>query len=289
MIKKWMIAIRPKTLFAAAAPVLVGWGIAIKAGSFPIDKAIAALLCALLLQIAANLANDVSDFQKGADTEERLGPQRVTQSKLMSEKQVWIGTLVVLLLAGFVGLYLAFTSGWGVILIGALSIAAALLYTVGPFSFSDIGLGELFVLIFFGFVAVCGTIYVLIGYVPLEAWLGGLSVGALTVNILVVNNVRDIDADRKAGRRNIPVLYGQSGGAWQYASMLVIAFSTVLLLPFLSHSFWVLLPLILIPSAISLFRKISQTAPGKIFNQYLAETARLVFLYGLLLGIGLAI
>lgn len=211
-----MLASRPKTLPAAISPVLVGWGIAIGIEGFQLLPALAALLCAVLIQIGTNLVNDVVDYQKGADTSERLGPVRVTHTGLLTPRQVWRGVFITFGLAALVGLYLVFDAGWPVLVIGGASILAGFLYTVGPYSLTNIGLGDLFVMLFFGFVAVCGTVFVVAGSGPLSAWLSALGVGALVTNILVVNNTRDMETDRQTGRKNIPVLFGRKGGKIEF-------------------------------------------------------------------------
>jgi 1,4-dihydroxy-2-naphthoate octaprenyltransferase len=212
----WMLAARPKTLPAAAAPVIVGSAAAFVDGAFQPLPALAALLAALLLQIGANLANDVFDFHKGADTQERLGPVRVTQSGMLSPEQVMGGMWVTFGLAALLGLYLAWVGGWPIILIGVASIAAAILYTGGPFPFGYYGLGDLFVFIFFGLVAVCGTYYIQVAALtPLAIW-SSIPMGLLITAILVVNNLRDIDTDRQAGKRTLAVRLGTEGARWEY-------------------------------------------------------------------------
>ena len=208
-IHKWLLAIRPKTLPAAAAPVILGWSIANTTGKFYWSMACAALISALMIQIGTNLVNDVIDFAKGADTLERTGPVRVTQTGMFTAKQVWVGVWVTFGIGALAGLYLMLHAGWVVLVIGLASIAAGIMYTAGPYPLAYIGLGDLFVMLFFGFVAVCGTVFVTSGMLPLLAWFGAASAGALTVNILVVNNIRDIDTDRFAGRKNIAIVFGR--------------------------------------------------------------------------------
>jgi 1,4-dihydroxy-2-naphthoate polyprenyltransferase len=288
--QRWMLAIRPRTLPAAAAGGLLGAGIAWKtAGRVPpLVPALVILACALLLQILANLVNDVADFQKGTDTAERLGPVRVTQSGLLSPRQMWAGVAVNILLAGLGGLYLAWVAGWVVIAIGAASILIAMLYTVGPFALEDLGLGDLFALLFFGLVAVGGTVYILTGRLTGLGWLGGLAAGCLTTAILVVNNVRDIETDRQAGRKNIPVVWGRRAAELEYGLMLGIAY----VVPVAAHllgwvSIWALIPLVTLPRAMYLYRQIHSLPPGRQFNLLLADTAQLLLLFSVLFGIGI--
>src|SRR6187551_3259317 len=194
----WWIACRPKTLSAAAVPVAVGSAVAHKLGGFVWQPALAALVGALLLQIGSNFANDVFDFEKGADTQERLGPLRAVQAGLVSPRAMRRGIWVVFGLALLVGSYLTYLSGPAIIIIGLASIASAVLYTAGPYPLGYHGLGDLFVMIFFGFVAVCGTVFVQLGTVPVLAIWAAVPVGSLATAILVVNNVRDRDTDVRA-------------------------------------------------------------------------------------------
>ncbi len=204
----WLLAARPKTLPAAASPAIVGSAVAFSVGKFHFGPALAALLGALLLQIGANLANDVFDFHRGADTQARLGPTRVTQAGLLTPTEVTRGMWVVFGLAAISGIYLTAVAGWLVVLIGVAAIAAAIAYTGGPFPLGYYGLGEIFVFIFFGLVAECGTVFVQAkGLSPL-AWWSAVPMGLLVVNILVVNNLRDIETDRTAGKKTLSVRLG---------------------------------------------------------------------------------
>lgn len=286
--QRWILAIRPKTLPAAAAPVILGWSIAYTTGSFHFMPAIAALVSAIMIQIGTNLVNDVVDFAKGADTEERTGPTRVTQTGLLTSRQVWGGVWVIFGIAALAGAYLAWVSGWIVILIGLFSILAGIAYTAGPFPLAYIGLGDLFVMIFFGFVAVCGTVFVTSGAVPTLAWFGAAAAGALTVNILVVNNIRDIDTDRAAGRKNIAIVFGRKFAAWEYAAMLVLAYAVppVLVCKGLAVP-WVLLALLSLPRGIKLWSVLRGDLAGLALNPILGKTAQLLLLYCLLLAAGL--
>ncbi len=285
--QRWLLASRPKTLPAAISPVLLAWAIAIDQGCFYLPPALATLAIAVLLQIGANLVNDVSDFQKGTDNSDRMGPLRVTQAGLLSPRQVWGGVIMVFGLAALAGLYLVFLKGWPVLLLGVACIAAALVYSVGRFSFAALGLGDLFALLFFGFGALCGTVYVLCGSVSLTAWLAAVPVGALVTAILVVNNIRDIESDRRAGRRNIPVLYGRRGGELEYIILLVIAYLSPLAILLSGETPWVLLPWLSLPFAVRLFLQMRAAPIGRIFNVFLAQTARMALLYSLLLALGI--
>ena len=283
----WIIACRPKTLPAAVAPVMVGTALAIAARSFHLGAALGALLIAILIQIGTNMYNDVADFERGTDTGERLGPQRVTQSGLLTPRQVRSGAFMAFGLATLCGLYLITIAGWPVIVIGAASILAGLAYTAGPYPLAYNGFGDLFVLLFFGFVAVCGTAYIQIGVVPPAAWPAALGVGSTITALLVVNNVRDIETDRAAGRRTIPVLYGRKVGVTEYGVLLGVAYAMPLIMIVSELGTWViLLPWLTIPFALRLYRTLVKIE-GRALNRVLSSTAKLVFIYGILLTVGI--
>ncbi|NPV77158.1 MAG: 1,4-dihydroxy-2-naphthoate polyprenyltransferase [Anaerolineae bacterium] len=286
-LQPWILAARPRTLPAAISPILIGIGISVFLGRFHLGAALAALICAICIQIGTNYINDVVDFTRGHDQSDRLGPLRVTQAGLLSPKQVWGGGIAAFGLAIAAGLYLAVVAGWPVILIGAACILAGIAYSAGPIPLVNTGLADLFVLIFFGWAAVNGTVFVLTLSVPIEAWLGGLAAGVLTVNILVVNNIRDIISDQRAGRKNIPVIYGRRGGEIEYLIMLGIAYLMPLAL-FLVMDWqpWILLTYLTLPAAIKAYLELHKTPDGKLLNVQLAKTARLLFLYSLAMAGG---
>ena len=287
LLRRWWLAIRPRTLPAAGSPVLIGFAVAWSVGKFRWLPALIILVCALLLQILANLVNDVGDFQKGTDTSGRLGPTRVTHSGLLSPRQVWLGVGVVILVCLAGGAYLAWVGGWPVLVMGGAAILGAILYTIGPFSMSDYGTGDLFALVFFGLVAVCGTTFILTGEVYPLSWAGGAGAGALVTAILVVNNVRDIESDRRAGRRNIPVVWGRKAGEVEYLLMLVLAMSVpVAALALGWGNGWILLPLLSLPRAMQLLQRMRRLPAGPGFNKLLASTAQLVLLYCVLFSAG---
>jgi 1,4-dihydroxy-2-naphthoate octaprenyltransferase len=204
----WWLAIRPATLTASAAPVLVGTGAAWADGRFSLWPAIAALIGASLLQIGANFANDVFDFERGADTHDRLGPQRATQQGWISAEQMKRAMWLTFGGALLTGIYLTAVAGWPVMALGLASIAAAYLYTGGPRPYGYLGLGDLAVFVFFGFGAVAGTYYVQAHSVSTMAWLAAIPIGALATAILVVNNLRDIETDARAGKNTLAVRLG---------------------------------------------------------------------------------
>ena len=285
----WLLAIRPKTLPAAVAPVLVGTACAYAIGGFRPGPALAALVGALLLQIASNLANDVLDFQKGLDTHERLGPTRVTQAGLLTPRAVMLGLLVVIGLALAIGVYLTLVAGLAVIVIGLSSIVAAVAYTGGPYPLGYNGLGEIAVMIFFGFVAVCGTAYVQALTVPALAWWAAVPVGALTTAILVVNNLRDIDTDARGGKRTVAVRIGRRATIEEYRWLVLAAYAVPVVLVVADRaSVWALLPLLTLPLALRVTRRVASES-GRALNAQLAATAQLLFLHSALFAAGIAL
>jgi 1,4-dihydroxy-2-naphthoate octaprenyltransferase len=283
----WLLAIRPKTLPAAAAPVVTGSALAFAAHDLRWGPALAALLGALLLQIASNLANDVFDYERGADQGERLGPIRVTQSGLLTPGQVKRCLLIVIGLSILVGLYLIWAAGWPVMLIGLAAILAAVAYTGGPFPLAYHGLGDLFVFIFFGLVATLGTYYVQVLALSPAAWALGVALGLLIVNILVVNNLRDLENDRRTGKRTLAVRLGPDRTRLEYLLCLSGAYLIPLLAAIMGWtSYWGLLSWITLPKAISLVRAL-YTRQGRAHNQTLAGTGQLALWYALSFAAGI--
>ena len=283
-----MLAARPRTLPAAIAPVMLGSATAVADKSFVWLPAAAALMVALLLQIGVNLANDYFDYLKGIDTRDRLGPPRVTQSGLIPAKQVKAGMILTLILSLIPGIYLLIVGGLPVLIIGLACICAALAYSGGPFPLASHGLGDLFVFIFFGLVAVCGTYYVQALHLTALVWLVGVTEGLLITAILVVNNLRDILSDRQTGKRTLAVIIGNRGSRMEYVLLLAGAYVIPIILWLSGRmSAWVLLPLISLPTALSLMRLIWKNPADPILNQTLAKTAKLALIYSILLSIGL--
>lgn len=289
-LKAWLLAARPATLTVAMVPVLVGSAVAHTMGSLRLAPAFAALLGAIWIQIGTNLANDVFDFEKGADTHERLGPLRVTQAGLLKPQQVRRGMVVSFALATLAGLYLAWLAGPVIVAIGLVSIASGIAYTGGPYPLGYNGLGDLFVFVFFGLVAVCGTVFVEAGRVaPLAIW-ASLPVGAIATAVLVVNNVRDFPTDSKVGKRTLVVRLGRGFGVAEYVVLLGVAYLVPVLLRLLGLcSSWVLLPLLTAPLALPLGRAVIAERDGAILNRTLAGTARLLLLHGLLFALGIGL
>jgi 1,4-dihydroxy-2-naphthoate octaprenyltransferase len=280
---------RPATLTASAAPVLVGTGAAWADGRFSLWPAIAALIGASLLQIGANFANDVFDFERGADTHDRLGPQRATQQGWISAEQMKRAMWLTFGAALLTGIYLTAVAGWPVMALGLASIAAAYLYTGGPKPYGYLGLGDLAVFVFFGFGAVAGTYYVQAHSVSTLAWLAAIPIGALATAILVVNNLRDIETDARAGKHTLAVRLGDGMTRSYYLLLLAIAYLVPAFLWWrgLAQA-WVMLPWLSLPLALRLASRMRHER-GLALNGCLVRTARLEVVFGLLFAIGLAL
>jgi 1,4-dihydroxy-2-naphthoate polyprenyltransferase len=281
------LAIRPKTLPASTSGVVMGSALAWMDHSFQILPALAALCVALLLQIGSNLANDVYDFERGADTSERVGPVRVTQTGLLPPAQMKRGMWIVFGLAAIFGLYLASLRGWPIILLGLAAILAAIAYTGGPLPFGYYGLGDIFVFLFFGVMCVAGTYYVQTGSVSAAAWWMSIPVGLMITDILVVNNLRDLEHDRAAGKHTLAVRLGERWTRIQYVLFMVLAF---LLLPLLIWRgilpVFTLLSWLSLPLAWSATRTVL-TRNGPPLNAALAGTGQAVLAYSILFFIGI--
>ncbi|MFN2617837.1 MAG: 1,4-dihydroxy-2-naphthoate polyprenyltransferase [Thermoleophilaceae bacterium] len=283
----WLMAARPRTLPAAVAPVLVGTALAGSEDVFRPLAFVAALIGSVFIQIGTNLANDYSDARRGADTEDRLGPVRVTAGGLMPPRQVLVGTYVAFGMAVAAGLYLAAVAGWELLLVGIASILAGVLYTGGPRPYGYAGLGELFVFLFFGVVAVVGSYYVQTEDLRWEAFALAAPVGLLAAAILVVNNVRDIDTDRRAGKRTLAVRLGRGRGRHLYAAMLALAFVAPIATWLAGGlSAWLLIALAAVPLAPPLARTVLTRTDGPALNGALAGTGRLLAVFSLLLSTG---
>ena len=285
--KIWMLAARPKTLPAAASSAILGIALAIHDGNFSLLPAIIALLISILLQVGANFSNDLFDYQKGADAKNRLGPIRVTQAGLLSTRQVTIGMIFIFSVSALLGLYLAIDAGWLVVLIGFLAILAALAYTGGPFPFGYHSMGDIFVLIFFGFAAVCGTYFVQAKNISVASIWGGLAMGLLITNILVVNNLRDIDSDRLVNKRTLAVSIGIKWTRVEYSMFVLFAYLVPVFLTIYSKTYlFSLLTWFSVPFAIILIKEIF-IVEGRPLNKTLAGTATLALIYSLLFSLGI--
>lgn len=287
-IKVWVMAARLPTLPAAIAPVLVGTAAGVAAGAFRPLPFLAALVAAVLIQIGTNYANDLSDFHRGADTAQRLGPVRVTQRGLVTPEQMKRATILTFGAAALVGLYLVIVGGWPILVIGLLSILCGWAYTGGPWPFGYHGLGDLFVFIFFGVIAVTGSAYLQSGTVDALSLAVSVPVGLLVTNILVINNLRDIDTDRAAGKRTLAVRIGARASRIQYALFAFVAYLVPLLLWLTgAASAWVLLSWLSLPLGIALVRTTLGGATGTALNPILKRTSQLHLLFGALLALGL--
>ncbi len=286
----WRLAIRIPTLPAAVGPVLVGLGVGLSEGAWRPLPAVLCLAVAVLLQVAANLANDLFDFRRGADAADRLGPPRAAALGLLSERELAVGTAVVVGLAAVAGLGLVALGGPVLLVLGAAAILAALAYTGGPFPYGYRGLGEVFVFVFFGLVGVAGT-----AYLQLEAWtpLGfaaAVPVGCLVTAILVVNNLRDLEPDRRAGKRTLAVRFGAAFARAEYAGLWIAAFAvppSLVLAGAVGPT--ALLPLLVVPLGWRLADRVRTATDPRDLNPVLRSTARAQLAFAVLFAVGLAL
>jgi 1,4-dihydroxy-2-naphthoate octaprenyltransferase len=288
--RAWVVAIRPATLPAAIGPVLVGLAVAISLGVFEPLPAVAALAVALLLQIASNVGNDLSDFRSGVDTDERLGPPRAAAQGLLNQREMLAGLGLIVGLAGLVGLYLVSVGGLVILVLGVAAVISAFAYSGGPWPYGYHGLGEVFVFVFFGLVAVAGTTYLqTLTWEPL-AFAAAVPVGALITSVLVVNNLRDIDTDARTGKRTLAVMLGERGAMAEYDVLLGLAYAMPVVLVIAGDvSIAALLPLATAPMAVALFRVVHADGDPRRLNPVLRMSARLSLLFSALFAIGLAV
>jgi 1,4-dihydroxy-2-naphthoate octaprenyltransferase len=284
----WLEATRPRTLPAAAAPVAIGVALAWSVGGLHVGAALAALAGALLIQVGTNYANDYFDFVKGADTDARVGPRRATQAGLVSPAAMRAAFILTFALAVALGGYLVSRAGWSIVVVGALSVLFGVLYTGGPRPLGYLGLGDVLVLVFFGPVAVGGTVYVQTLTLPPAAIIAGLAPGLLSTAILAVNNLRDVDTDILAGKRTLAVRFGKTFARLEYAACVVIALALpVGLAAWLSRP-WLALPLLASPLAARLIRDVA-TSDGPALNPLLGRTGKLLVLFSALFCVGWAL
>ena len=281
------MAARPRTLPAAVAPVLVGTSLAIRYGTFHPLAFIAALLGAMLIQVGTNLSNDYSDARRGADTDERIGPVRVTAGGLVPPRQVLVATYLTFGAAVLCGVYLIAVAGWALLAVGAASILAGVLYTGGPRPYGYEGLGEVFVFLFFGIVAVAGSYFVQRHNLPWEAFVLAVPVGLLIAGILVVNNIRDIDTDRRAGKRTLAVRLGRERARVLFAAIIAVAFVSSWV-PWFAGALspWLFLTAAATPLAVGVVQTVRTHSDGPSLNGALARSAQLALLFCLLLCAG---
>jgi 1,4-dihydroxy-2-naphthoate octaprenyltransferase len=284
----WIGAARLRTLPAAVVPVIVGTACAAASGGAAAGPALAALGGALAIQIGTNFANDVFDAERGADGPDRIGPTRAVAAGLVTPRAMKRAMIAAFGIATLLGVYLISVAGWPVIAIGIASVVSGIAYTGGPWPLGYHGLGDVFVMIFFGFVAVCGTAFVQLGSVPWLAVAAAVPVGALATAILVVNNIRDRATDVRAGKRTLAVRLGRRAALGEYAVLLALAFAVPLGL-WLAGRPWAALPLISAPLAVVRLRAVIAAADGPAFNRCLAATAQLLLVHGALFTLGLGL
>lgn len=285
-LKIWILASRPKTLWAAVSPVIIGVAMAVESGGLHLMSAAAAMFGAVMIQIGTNFANDYFDYKKGADQLGRLGPTRATQAGLVTPGQMKAATIIVFALAVLAGLYLVWRGGMPILVIGVLSILFGVFYTAGRYALGYTGLADLFVLIFFGPVAVGGTYYVQTLQINPTVIIAGLAPGLFSVAILTVNNLRDIESDTKAGKKTLPVRLGVTFARYEYLVTIVIAAAIpgIIYLIYGTGVYSVLSLLVLLP-AIAAFKTVF-TKAGVVLNDVLASTGRLLLLYSIIFSVG---
>ena len=287
--RAWLLATRPATLWAGAVPVFVGAAIAHADDAGPTSSSVVALLGALFIQIATNLVNDYADFKKGADGPERLGPARATSQGWLSPREVLSGAVLTLALAGLVGIYLSTIGGLPILVLGLVSILCAVAYTSGPMPLAYVGLGDLFVIAFFGVAAVSGTYYLETGQVTMAPVIGGLAIGALATMILVVNNLRDRENDARVGKRTLAVRFGVRFTQAEYIFLCLAAYGLVALGIIMGmFSRWTSIVGLTLPFAFLECRAIL-TKDGGALNPHLGGAARLELLFGVLFCVGVVL
>ena len=286
-LKIWIMAGRPKTLWAALSPVIIGTALAYGDNKVHWLSAFLAAFGAVMIQIGTNLSNDYFDYKHGADKGERLGPLRVTQAGLVKPETMKKAFIFVYGLAALSTIYLIWRAGWPIVVIGVLSIASGILYTAGPFPFAYYGLGDIFVLIFFGLVAVGGTYYVQALDINAFVILAGFAPGLLSTAILTVNNLRDIHTDKEAGKRTLPVRFGETFGRLEYLFCVIIScLIPVFLVVMTRKHYFCLASSLIFLFALPSIEIIFHEKPGVIFNKVLAKTGKLLFIYSLLFSVG---
>ena len=284
----WFHAARPKTLGAAIAPVVMATAIAWRDGAFHWPSALCALAGAMLIQVGTNFANDYFDFVKGADTEERIGPLRATQAGLVSPETMRRAVIITFGLVALPGAYILYRGGWPFLMIGVVSIACGVLYTAGPLPLGYVGLADLFVLVFFGPVAVCGTYYLQAQGLTGSVLVASLAPGLLSVALLTVNNLRDVEQDRKAGKKTLAVRFGRTFARYEYAVSIGVACAVVPVYLYLTtdRRFLPLVPIIVLGMGAGGIRTVFTETEGPPLNRALGLTGRLLIVFSLLFSLG---
>ncbi|MEG1521790.1 MAG: 1,4-dihydroxy-2-naphthoate polyprenyltransferase [Bacteroidales bacterium] len=288
MIKEWFLAARPKTLLVGVAPVLAGSALAYAFGKFNWIPALICLVFALLAQITSNFVNDYYDFKKGTDREDRLGPERAVATGKISAKAMWRATLITISLALLVGLSLIYYGGWWLIGVGALVAVFAFAYSGGPYPLSYHGLGDIAVLIFYGIVPVVFTYYVQAHDFPVDVWLASIGVGLVGVNVLIVNNYRDMETDAVSGKRTTVVIFGRERMALVYLVNCILAYNLGYAVIGYTSFLWIAVSFPFVIFSVMLWFKL-QSLRGKALNKVLGMTALNVLLFAVCLSIGLII
>jgi len=287
--QSWILASRPKTLLAAIVPVVVGSALAISKGKFILIFSIIALFCSVLIQVGTNFTNDLYDFLKGADNKNRKGPLRVLAAGLLTVKEMKTGVVLIFSAAFILGLILVYAAGPVIFIIGILSIIAGIAYTAGPYPLAYNGLGDIFVFMFFGIAGTTGTYYIQVQDFSMVSLLTSIPVGALITDILVVNNYRDIEEDRMAGKNTLAVIFGKNFTRFQYIFLILTSFAIpAVLFFFFDFKFWIFLPYLTFPIAYKLIITL-YTLEGIQLNKTLELTAKLSALFGLLFAAGLTL
>lgn len=285
-IKSVLLAFRPKTLTAALVPCVAGTALACQYGGCRWPLFVYALLAAFFIQIGTNLVNDAVDFKKGADTEKRIGPQRITQAGILSHGQVMMLGTLFFVLALLCGIPLVMAGGWVIVGIGIVSILMGYAYTAGPFPLAYLGLGDVFVILFFGLIAVTGLFYLHTGMWGPDALVLGLQIGLHATVLIAINNLRDAVGDREVNKKTLPVRFGTKFAKAEIA--------TLALTPFVLSFYWLwtfplaaYLPVVTLPLAFKVVRNVFQNKPGPLYNKFLGQSAGLHLLFGLLTSLGI--
>ncbi|MEZ0392616.1 MAG: 1,4-dihydroxy-2-naphthoate polyprenyltransferase [Pseudobdellovibrionaceae bacterium] len=283
----WILAARPKTLTAALLPILVASALAqIFAGGFLWWVSLLTLLASLFIQVGTNLVNDAVDFKKGADTEKRLGPTRVTQAGIFEAKQVMAAGFFCFFLALLCGIPLVIRGGWPICIVGLISILMGYAYTAGPFPLAYRGLGDLFVILFFGLIAVGGAYYLQTGHWDLKAGIAGLQVGFHCTVLIAINNLRDMTGDRLVQKKTLPVRFGAGFARWEIAFLCFAPFFLGLYWSSQGSLWAFLLPCLISPLAFRITKLVFETEPSPVYNRFLGQAAGLHLIFGVLLSVG---
>ncbi|WP_233231243.1 1,4-dihydroxy-2-naphthoate polyprenyltransferase [Silvanigrella aquatica] len=290
----WFLASRPKTLTAAFTPIFVGTAVAMVALKPSGEKvnwnlSLLALLASIFIQIGTNFVNDALDFKKGADNDKRIGPKRVAQSGLLTPKQVIFGGFLSFFIAILFGLPLVFQGGIFILAIGIISLICGYLYTGGPYPLAYVGLGELFVILFFGLAAVGGVFYIHTGYFTLPAFVAGLQIGLLATVLISINNFRDFKGDKTVGKMTLAARFGKKFARFEIVSLFSMTYLLNIFWIYEGHRAAALLSFLSLPIAILVINGILFQEPSKIFNKYLGMSALVQIIFGILMGIGFII